>query len=257
MHDIADESSMEQRMRAALSALSLALALCATVTPAHAADGARPEVAAQAQRLQPKVLAWRRDIHQFPELGNREVRTAKLVADHLRSLGLEVRTGIATTGVVAVLTGGKPGPRIAIRADMDALPVTERVDLPFASRVTTTFRGETVGVMHACGHDAHTAILMGVAEALVAMKDTLPGEVLFVFQPAEEGPPDGRACSAISGRKRSSACTCSAPSTPARSAGAAVRRWPPPIASTSSSRADRRTARGPGAGSIRSSPRPT
>jgi amidohydrolase len=121
------------------------------------------------------------------------VRTAKVVADHLRSLGLEVRTGIATTGVVAVLKGGKPGPRIALRADMDALPVTERVDLPFASRVTTTFRGETVGVMHACGHDAHTAILMGVAEALAAMKADLPGEVLFVFQPAEEGPPDGEA----------------------------------------------------------------
>jgi amidohydrolase len=185
---------MEVRMRRippVLSALSLAVALCAAIAPARADDDARPEVAAQAQRLQSKVVAWRRDIHQYPELGNREVRTAKLVADHLRSLGLEVRTGIATTGVVAVLNGGNPGPRIAIRADMDALPVTERVDLPFASRVTTTFRGETVGVMHACGHDAHTAILMGVAEALVAMKDTLPGEVMFVFQPAEEGPPDG------------------------------------------------------------------
>jgi amidohydrolase len=180
-----------RRILPVLPALSLAIALSAPTAPARAADGARPEVAAQAQRLQPKVLAWRRDIHQFPELGNREVRTAQRVADHLRSLGLEVRTGIATTGVVAVLKGGRPGPRIAIRADMDALPVTERVDLPFASRVTATFRGETVGVMHACGHDAHTAILMGVAEALVAMKDTLPGEVLFVFQPAEEGPPDG------------------------------------------------------------------
>ena len=152
---------------------------------------ARPEVRAQAERLAPKVLAWRRDIHQHPELGNREVRTAKLVADHLRALGLDVKTGIATTGVVAVLKGGKPGPRIAIRADMDALPVTERHALPFASKVTSTFRGETVGVMHACGHDAHTATLMGVAEAMVAMKADLPGEVLFVFQPAEEGPPDG------------------------------------------------------------------
>lgn len=180
-----------RRIPPVLSALSLAVALCATAASARAAEAVRPEVAAQAQRLQSKVVAWRRDIHQFPELGNREVRTAKVVADHLRSLGLEVRTGIATTGVVAVLKGGKPGPRIALRADMDALPVTERVDLPFASRVTTTFRGETVGVMHACGHDAHTAILMGVAEALVAMKDTLPGEVMFVFQPAEEGPPDG------------------------------------------------------------------
>ncbi len=181
-------------MRTTLLALSLASACltCALGTPlAHAADMARPEVRAQAERLAPKVLAWRRDIHQHPELGNREVRTAKLVADHLRALGLDVKTGIATTGVVAVLKGGKPGPRIAIRADMDALPVTERNALPFASKVTTTFRGETVGVMHACGHDAHTATLMGVAEAMVAMKADLPGEVLFVFQPAEEGPPDG------------------------------------------------------------------
>jgi amidohydrolase len=176
-------------MRTTLLTLSLACALGAPL--AHAADDQRPEIAQQAQRLQNKVLAWRRDIHQHPELGNRETRTAKLVADHLRSLGLEVKTGIATTGVIAVLKGGKPGPRIAIRADMDALPVTERNALPFASKATSTFRGETVGVMHACGHDAHTATLMGVAEAMVAMKADLPGEVLFVFQPAEEGPPDG------------------------------------------------------------------
>ncbi len=176
-------------MRTSLFALSLACALGASV--AHAAEGQRPEVAQQAQRLQPKVLAWRRDIHQHPELGNRETRTSKLVADHLRALGLDVKTGIATTGVIAVLKGGKPGPRIAIRADMDALPVTERHALPFASKVTSTFRGETVGVMHACGHDAHTSTLMGVAEALAAMKTELPGEILFVFQPAEEGPPDG------------------------------------------------------------------
>ena len=176
-------------MRTTLLALSLAFALGAPF--ANAAEGQRPEVAQQAQRLQGKVLAWRRDIHQHPELGNRETRTSKLVADHLRALGLEVKTGIATTGVIAVLKGGKPGPRIAIRADMDALPVTERHALPFASKVTSTFRGETVGVMHACGHDAHTSTLMGVAEALAAMKAELPGEVLFVFQPAEEGPPDG------------------------------------------------------------------
>ncbi len=176
-------------MRTPLLALSLACALGASI--AHAAEGQRPEVAQQAQRLQPKVLAWRRDIHQYPELGNRETRTSKIVADHLRALGLEVKTGIATTGVIAVLKGGKPGPRIALRADMDALPVTERHALPFASKVTSTFRGETVGVMHACGHDAHTSTLMGVAEALAAMKAELPGEILFVFQPAEEGPPDG------------------------------------------------------------------
>lgn len=179
-------------MRIVPLALSLAAALGATVAPAARADDViRPEVEQQAQRLQADVLRWRRDIHQHPELGNREVRTAKLVADHLRALGLEVKTGIATTGVIAVLKGGKPGPRIALRADMDALPVTERHALPFASKATSTFRGETVGVMHACGHDAHTSILMGVAQALVAMKADLPGEVMFVFQPAEEGPPDG------------------------------------------------------------------
>lgn len=166
-----------------------ALAAALLATPAFAQQ--RPEVAAAAQKLQPEVLAWRRDLHAHPELGNRETRTAKLVADHLRELGLEPKTGIATTGVTAVLKGGKPGPRIALRADMDALPVTEKTDVPFASKATSTFRGETTGVMHACGHDAHTSVLMGVAEALVAMKDELPGEVLFVFQPAEEGPPDG------------------------------------------------------------------
>lgn len=169
----------------------LACCLIAAAWPAPAQEAQRAEVADAAQRLQDKVVAWRRDIHQHPELGNRETRTAALVADHLRALGLEPQTGIATTGVTAVLKGGRPGPRIALRADMDALPVTERTGLPFASTATTTFRGETVGVMHACGHDAHVAILMGVAEALVAMRDELPGEVLFVFQPAEEGVPEG------------------------------------------------------------------
>jgi amidohydrolase len=149
-----------------------------------------PEADALAAQVDAQVLAWRRDIHQNPELGNRETRTAALVAEHLRSLGLEVRTGVAHTGVVALLRGGRPGPRIALRADMDALPVTEQVDLPFASRARSTFRGEQVGVMHACGHDAHTAILLGVATALAARREDLPGEVLFVFQPAEEGPPD-------------------------------------------------------------------
>jgi len=150
------------------------------------------QVEALATKVDGKVQAWRRDIHQHPELGNREVRTAKLVAEHLRALGFDdVRTGIATTGVTAVLRGGQPGPRIALRADMDALPVTERSDLPFASKATSTFRGEPVGVMHACGHDAHVGILLGVAEALASIKAELPGEILFVFQPAEEGPPDG------------------------------------------------------------------
>jgi len=172
-----------------LLASSLLLAL-----PAHAQDAApaqRPEVTAAAKALQSKIVAWRRDIHQHPELGNRETRTAGKIAEHLRGLGLEVKTGIAHTGVTAVLKGGKPGPRLALRADMDALPVTERVDLPFASKATVEFRGEKVGVMHACGHDAHVGILMGIAEALVAMRAELPGEVLFVFQPAEEGPPEG------------------------------------------------------------------
>lgn len=173
-------------MRRLLLVSALAAALCG---PAFAQA---TDVEALAATVDAKVQAWRRDIHQHPELGNRETRTAALVAEHLRALGLEdVRTGVATTGVTAVLRGGKPGPRIAIRADMDALPVTERSGLPFESKATSTFRGETVGVMHACGHDAHTGILMGVAEALASMKAELPGEVLFVFQPAEEGPPDG------------------------------------------------------------------
>ena len=173
-------------MRQLLLVSALAAALCG---PAAAQS---PEVETLAAAVDAKVQAWRRDIHQHPELGNREVRTSKLVAEHLTALGFDdVRTGIATTGVTALLRGGKPGPRIAVRADMDALPVTERSGLPFESKAKSTFRGETVGVMHACGHDAHTGILMGVAEALAAVKADLPGEILFVFQPAEEGPPDG------------------------------------------------------------------
>jgi amidohydrolase len=134
------------------------------------------------------MVQWRRDIHQHPELGGQETRTAKLIADQLRKLGLSPRTGLAHTGVVAVLKGGRPGPRIAIRADMDALPVKEDTGLPFASTATATYRGQPVGVMHACGHDMHMAILLGVAQALVARRETLPGEVMFVFQPSEEGP---------------------------------------------------------------------
>src|SRR6266480_2482357 len=139
----------------------------------------------------PKVIAWRRDIHAHPELGNRETRTASLVADHLKHLGLEVQTGVAHTGVVALLKGGRPGPTVAVRADMDALPLTEKTDVPFRSHVTSSYRGETVGVMHACGHDSHTAMLMGLAEELAALRTTLPGNVLFIFQPAEEGAPAG------------------------------------------------------------------
>lgn len=172
----------------AAPALLLSAALAAQDAPA---PQQRTEVTAAAAALQDKVIAWRRDIHQHPELGNREFRTAELVADHLRALGLEPQTGIAHTGVTAVLKGGQPGPRIALRADMDALPVTEQTGLPFASTATTEFNGQQTGVMHACGHDAHTAILMGVAEALADMRAELPGEVLFVFQPAEEGAPEG------------------------------------------------------------------
>jgi amidohydrolase len=144
-----------------------------------------------AQKMLPEITTWRRDLHQHPELSNREVRTAKFVAGELKKLGYDVRTGIAHTGVVGVLKGGKPGPKLAIRADMDALPVTEEVDLPFASKVKGEYNGKTVGVMHACGHDAHTAMTLGVAEALSKMKNDLHGEVMFVFQPAEEGPPNG------------------------------------------------------------------
>jgi amidohydrolase len=148
-------------------------------------------VEARIEAIEPKVVAWRRDIHQHPELGNREFRTAGLVADHLRSLGLEVQTGVAHTGVVGLLRGGRPGPVVLLRADMDALPITERVELPFASRARAVFNGQEVGVMHACGHDAHVAILMGVAEVMAAMRAELAGTVKFVFQPAEEGPPEG------------------------------------------------------------------
>jgi amidohydrolase len=146
------------------------------------------QVAAQ---VQPQAIAWRRDLHQHPELSNREVRTAGIVVDHLSRLGLEVRTGVAHTGVVGVLRGGRPGPVVALRADMDALPVTEAVDLPFASKVKAQYNGREVGVMHACGHDVHTAILMGVAQALAQVRQELPGTVKFLFQPAEEGAPSG------------------------------------------------------------------
>ncbi|MBL8382733.1 MAG: amidohydrolase [Burkholderiales bacterium] len=156
----------------------------ADISPAQRID-------AIAAGLEAKVIAWRRDFHAHPELGNQEVRTAAIVADHLRALGLdEVRTGVAATGVVGTLVGALPGPCVALRADMDALPVTEQVDLPFASRATAVWGGQEVGVMHACGHDCHTAILMGVAELLTALRAELRGSVKFIFQPAEEGLPD-------------------------------------------------------------------
>jgi amidohydrolase len=173
-------------------ALALVMASAAPATAQDQAAGPYDAaVFAAAGKVQPKVVTWRRDIHQNPELGNSEVRTAKLVADHLKKLGIEVRTGVAKTGVVGVLKGGKPGPVVALRADMDALPVTEQTGLPFASKVRTTFNGQDTGVMHACGHDAHVAILMGAAEILAGMKADIPGTVVFIFQPAEEGPPVG------------------------------------------------------------------
>jgi len=171
-------------MRPTVLALTLAATLMAG--SAYAADTTQ---AVQGELSQ--VTAWRRDIHQHPELGNRETRTSALVAAQLKKLGLEVHTGIAHTGVVGILKGGKPGPKLAIRADMDALPVTEEVDLPFASKAKGEYRGKTTGVMHACGHDAHTAMLLGLATMLASMKKDLPGEVMFVFQPAEEGAPAG------------------------------------------------------------------
>ena len=148
-------------------------------------------ISTAADKIESKVIAWRRDIHEHPELGNREVRTAALIAKHLKSLGIEVKTEVGITGVVGLLKGEKPGPVVALRADMDALPVEEKNELPFASKVKTIYNGKETSVMHACGHDAHVAILMGVAEILSSMKKDLKGSVKFIFQPAEEGSPVG------------------------------------------------------------------
>jgi len=180
--------------RAFLACVVCAACLSAVAGLADAADDAsrlRPDVDRLTVAVQPRVVTWRRDFHQHPELGNRETRTAGVVAAHLKALGLDVRTNVAHTGVVGVLRGGRPGRVVALRADMDALPVTEQTDLPFASKVRTTWNGQEVGVMHACGHDNHVAILMGVAEVLAGMREQVPGTVKFIFQPAEEGAPRG------------------------------------------------------------------
>jgi len=178
-----------------LPPLLLALPL---VAGAQTTDAAlRAELERRAGDVTPRVVAWRRDIHQHPELSYQEARTAAVVARHLASLGLEVRTGVGGHGVVGVLRGGRPGKTVALRADMDALPVTEQVDVPFRSTARATYNGQDVGVMHACGHDAHVAMLMGAAEVLTAMKDRVPGVVKFVFQPAEESPPAGGAAAMI------------------------------------------------------------
>lgn len=168
-----------------LTFILLAPALQAT------ADSLNKSIADGVAVVSDQVVAWRRDIHANPELSNREFRTGELVAEHLRDLGIEVQTGVAHTGVVGVLRGGKPGPVIALRADMDALPVTEKTGLFYASKVRGEYQGREVGVMHACGHDNHVAILMGAAEVLASVRDELPGTVKFLFQPAEEGPPKG------------------------------------------------------------------
>ena len=160
--------------------------------PRIAANSLAAAIDAAAASIEPQVIAWRRDIHEHPELGNREFRTSALVAAHLRKLGFdEVRTEVAHTGVVGLLKGALPGPVVALRADMDALPVSEEVDVPFASKVRAVWNGEDVGVMHACGHDTHTAILMGVAQVLAEQRAQLRGSVKFLFQPAEEMPPEG------------------------------------------------------------------
>lgn len=168
--------------------LPLALAsLCSPLVSATLEE----DLAQATDAMAEQVVAWRRDIHQHPELSNREFRTSKLVGDHLRRLGLKVEMGVAHTGVVGILEGGKPGGVVALRADMDALPVVEKTGLPYASEVRSEYEGREVGVMHACGHDNHVAILMAAAEALVAVKDQIPGTIKFIFQPAEEGAPKG------------------------------------------------------------------
>jgi len=166
--------------------------LCTFTVPAFAQTTVlKNKINKKADSLESQIIAWRRDFHEHPELGNHEVRTSGIIAKFLQSLGLEVKTGVATTGVVAILRGGKPGPVVALRADMDALPITERTKVPFASKVKTMYNGQEVGVMHACGHDSHMSILMATAEILTSMKKDLHGTVKFIFQPAEEGLPAG------------------------------------------------------------------
>ncbi len=167
------------------------LALGYITVQGAAAQNMSAQIDKKAESLEKKVVAWRRDIHEHPELGNREFQTAAKIAAHLQSLGIEVKTGVGKTGVVGLLKGGRPGPVVALRADMDGLPVTERVNLPFKSTVQTEYNGQKTGVMHACGHDTHVAMLMGAAEVLASLKADLPGTVKFIFQPAEEGAPVG------------------------------------------------------------------
>src|SRR5687767_11679543 len=171
--------------------LILVFFLCFATSTSVLAVEPSEEINAAAQRILPQVIEWRRHLHQYPELGNREFKTADYIEKHLRRLGLEVRTKVAKTGVVGILRGDLPGATIGLRADMDGLPVTERVNLPFASKEKSEYNGQPVGVMHACGHDTHVAMLLGTAEVLSSMKAKVPGTVVFIFQPAEEGPPAG------------------------------------------------------------------
>ena len=166
-----------------LTLISLAVPILATDVTA--------EIESETAKVMPNVIEWRRHLHQYPELSNRESKTAKFIEDHLRQFGIEVRTGVAKTGIVGILKGAQPGPTIGLRADMDALPVTERNSLPFASKETAEYNGQKVGVMHACGHDTHVAMLLGAAEVLSGMKSQIKGTVVFIFQPAEEGAPVG------------------------------------------------------------------
>ncbi len=190
-----------RRKAACLAAASVTLALtlpaAAQKTGGPSATGTRLDqrldqrIDAETRKVTPQLVELRHRLHLNPELSNRETQTAELVAAHLKALGLEPRTGVAKTGVLALLKGGKPGPLIAVRADMDALPVTEQTDLPFKSTKRDTFLGQEVGVAHACGHDVHTSSLLGVASVLSAVRQDLAGSILFIFQPAEEGPPPG------------------------------------------------------------------
>lgn len=174
-------------MKSIISAILLAVFAAVSVPAADMSA----EINSATEKLMPKVIEWRRHLHQYPELSNREFKTSKFVEENLRRMGLEVRTGIARTGVVGILRGSQPGPTIGLRADMDGLPVTERVAVPFASKEKAEYNGQQVGVMHACGHDTHVAMLLGAAEVLAGMKSKIRGTVVFIFQPAEEGPPAG------------------------------------------------------------------
>ena len=178
-------------MKHGFAAALVALALCASSASAQTTTPFPANVETSIQSVLPRMIAWRRDLHEHPELSYEEVRTSRLVAAHLRSLRMEVRTGVAQTGVVGILRGGRPGPVIALRADMDALPVTEGGDLPFRSHARGQYNGQEVGIMHACGHDTHVAILMAAASVLAAQREQLAGTVIFVFQPSEEGAPPG------------------------------------------------------------------